>query len=247
MGGDGDDTLSFGSKIAALRVNLAAGTAVGAETGEDSFGGIETFIGGDGNDTLSFEGDTAGVTADLLGRIAFATASGIVTFESFENLAGGDGNDTLTGDMDRNEIEGGVGKDILRGQTGNDTLLGGDGEDTLIGGDGLDRLFGGAGSDVFDFDAVWESPPNPLRDVIGDFENAGADHGDQIDVSDIAAFAFIGTGSFTGTGGAELRVVQVGANTLVAGDFNGDAAADFEIQVNATSAGAFAAEDFLMV
>ncbi len=39
---------------------------------------------------------------------------------------------------------------------------------------------------------------------------------------------------------------QAGANTLVAGDFNGDAAADFEIQVNATTASAFTAEDFLL-
>ncbi len=72
------------------------------------------------------------------------------------------------------------------------------------------------------------------------------DAGDLIDVSDIAAFGFIGTGPFSGTGGAELRVEQSGANTLVAGDFNGDAAADFEIQVNATTASAFTAEDFLL-
>ncbi len=263
-GGEGEDTLSFETETDGVFVDLAFGTAVGPRTGEDSFSGIEHVIGGDGddrlvgdgennsliggagNDTLSFEHDTGGVTADLLAGTAFGNASGIDSIDGFENITGGEGSDTLSGDDGPNRLEGGGGKDILRGRVGNDTLLGGDGDDILIGGDGLDSLLGGGGQDVFDFDAVWESSPNPGRDVIGDFANPGPDAGDLIDVSDIAAFAFIGTGPFSGTGGAELRVVQVGANTLVAGDFNGDAAADFEIQVNATTASAFTTEDFLL-
>ena len=262
-GGAGNDILSFESTTDGVVVDLAAGTAFGSETGDDSIIGIENVIGGSGddrlvgdgennalgggagNDTVSFESDTGGVTVDLLAGTVFGNASGIDSIDGFENAVGGAGNDTLLGDIGGNRLEGGEGRDTIEGGTGNDTLAGGGGEDTLLGGNGLDLLFGGAGNDVFDFDAVRESSPNPGRDVIGDFDNAGLAAGDLIDVSDIGDFAFIGTGAFT-AGAAELRVEQAGANTLVAGDFNGDGVADFEIQVNDATAADFTAEDFVL-
>jgi len=262
-GGEGNDTLSFETTADGVTVDLGAGTALGAETGADSIRGIENVFGGDGddrlsgdgennvlvggegNDTVSFASDSAGVTADLLAGTVFGNESGIDAIDGFENVTGGEGNDTLSGDNGPNRLVGGGGKDVLRGRLANDTLVGGDGEDTLDGGDGLDHLFGGGGNDVFDFNAVWESPPNLGRDVIGDFENPGPADGDLIDVSDIAAFAFIGTGPFTG-GGAELRVEQSGSHTLVAGDANGDGVADFEIQVTETAATDFTADDFVV-
>lgn len=260
-GGEGNDTLSFEGTVDGVTVDLGAGAAAGTETGEDDLSGVENIVGGDGddrlsgdggnnglvggggNDTLSFENDTAGVTVDLLGGNAFGNASGVDTVADFENVTGGGGNDTLSGDHGPNGLEGGSGRDILRGRVGNDTLMGGDGDDTLIGGDGLDSQFGGEGNDVFDFASVWESPPNPGRDVIGDFADPGPGGGDVIDVSDIAAFAFIGTDPFS-SGGAELRVEQSGADTLVMGDVDGDGVADFEIQVNTSTAADFTEEDF---
>ena len=43
-------------------------------------------------------------------------------------------------------------------------------------------------------------------------------------------FEFIGSAGFSGSAG-ELRAFNAGANTYVAGDLNGDLAADFEIFV----------------
>lgn len=44
------------------------------------------------------------------------------------------------------------------------------------------------------------------------------------------AFPFIGAAAFSGTEG-ELRYVQLGANTYVQGDVNGDGVADLEIKL----------------
>ena len=71
-------------------------------------------------------------------------------------------------------------------------------------------------------------------DVITDFGDA---EGDRIHLSVVdanstlggnQAFAWLGTGAFTGTAG-ELRYEQIGGNTYVSGDTNGDGSSDFMI------------------
>lgn len=71
-GDAGSDTVSFEGVMAALRVDLAAGTASSDTTGTDSLSGIENVIGGDGDDDI--RGDSGS-----------------------NRLSGKGGNDTLTG------------------------------------------------------------------------------------------------------------------------------------------------------
>jgi serralysin len=83
-----------------------------------------------------------------------------------------------------------------------------------------------------------------LRDVIGDFE-AGVDriHLASIDANAAAsgnqAFSYIGSNAFTGVCG-QLSYVD----GIISGDVDGDAAADFEIQV--VSAPTLVANDFIL-
>jgi len=116
-------------------------------------------------------------------------------------------------------------------------LVDGPGDDVLTGGSGRDIMNGGAGADRFDFNASTESGTTfATRDQIVGFEQGS----DTIDFSTIdantarwgnQAFAFIGDDAFHGVAG-ELRQQIVNGNTIVSGDINGDAAADFQLQLN---------------
>ncbi len=134
--------------------------------------------------------------------------------------------------------------DQIFGLAGHDTLSGASGNDLIVGGIGRDTMTGGAGADRFDFDALAEmSGAAAARDVIKDFVH----NVDKLDLSTIdangdgagdAAFTFLASqgAAFTGAGG-ELRWVQVDAankaldKTIVEGDINGDAVADFQIEI----------------
>lgn len=141
-----------------------------------------------------------------------------------------------------NVIQSGAGDDVLSGFGGNDELRGGSGDDVLYGDDGSDLLIGQGGADVFvggsDADVFrigyWDSGVGIDADTIDDFEQGA----DVIDISgwdaDMAApgnqaFSLIGTQAFSGVAG-ELRYEYDGsAFTIVEGDIDGDAAADFQI------------------
>ncbi len=103
---------------------------------------------------------------------------------------------------------------------------------------GKDTLTGGAGADTFKYGSYTESRVGAsTHDTITDFSHA---QGDKIDLSLIdasvsaagnQAFAFVGTGAFTGVAG-QLHYWFQGATTIVSGDTNGDKVADFEIALN---------------
>ncbi|NJC39794.1 Ca2+-binding RTX toxin-like protein [Brevundimonas alba] len=112
-GGDGRDTVIFGASATAVAVDLAAGTARGADGLADILVSIENASGGAGNDTLSGSAEA-------------------------NTLNGGAGNDALTGLGGSDILQGSVGDDGLDGGAGDDTLTGGAGADTLNGGDGMD-------------------------------------------------------------------------------------------------------------
>jgi Ca2+-binding RTX toxin-like protein len=150
-------------------------------------------------------------------------------------LTGTSGGNTLTGTVAEDTLRGLGGIDILNGGAGADLLDGGIGNDTLIGGAGADTLVGGAGADRFVFASTADSTAS-ARDVIYDFSRADKD---RISLSDIDAnsnagrdqkFALIGTEAFSGQAG-ELRYEHSDGNTRVKGDVNGDAIADFVIEV----------------
>jgi Ca2+-binding RTX toxin-like protein len=136
-------------------------------------------------------------------------------------------------------LSGGAGVNNLLGFGGNDTLNGGAGLDGLNGGAGKDQLTGGAGQDSFVYTALSDSGITAsARDLIADFEQ-GIDH---IDLSFIDAnktnaagtndgFNFIGTNvPFTGTPG-QLHAFWSAIGQIIEGDVNGDAKADFSIEI----------------
>lgn len=99
----------------------------------------------------------------------------------------------IRGGSDDDIILGGEDNDRLWGEAGDDRLYGERGDDILNGGSGLYTLNGGQGNDVFDYDALSDSPgfeetsPRVIRDDIVGFNGRGADLGDRIDLSTIDA------------------------------------------------------------
>lgn len=193
--------------------------------------GNDTLIGGAGLDTAVFTGNAA-VTVNLSILVAQNTGHGMDTLQSIENLRSGNGNDSLTGNGAANTIEagvgsdtvnGGLGADVLWGEGGDDRLNGGDGNDTLIGGLGRDTLVGGAGNDLFRYLQADEIGLSGER--IADFQTGL----DQIDLTALGLSAVVA--SFSGTAG-ELRLsAPLAGQWLLQGDLNGDAVADFQLQV----------------
>jgi len=221
--------------------------------------GQDTFDGGRGSDTLSFYSnvDYGDITINLTTGINAGAAAGL-TLIDVENISGGSGAGvhTLTGNSQRNTLSGGdandllfgmAGNDALFGSDGNDNLNGGDGNDALYGGDGVDNLTGGAGNDIFVHELAGghtaaEGPSYHAGDIIEDFVSGE----DQIHISGLSyqedlddqitgvprtnePFLFIGTDPFTYGEKGTLRYEHVNGDTLVMGDVNGDATADFTI------------------
>lgn len=213
---------------------------------------------------LDFRATTIGIDIGLGGltRIELPLGEGRLTnVEIVEKLIGTDFNDVLrmgNAGGAGSEVRAGLGDDFVRSTTGdnrlfgeegddflatgrgNDRLEGGAGDDRLWGGRGQDVLVGGAGKDVFVF-ADGDSSASRLKaDTITDFSQEDKD---RIDLSRIDAdartvdaddsFTFIGSERFSGTAG-ELRFAQVGDQTFVTGDVDGDGKGDFQIALSGT-------------
>jgi Ca2+-binding RTX toxin-like protein len=154
----------------------------------------------------------------------------------------------LTGTVAEDTLLGLGASDFLWGGAGDDRLDGGTGNDWLIGGSGADTLIGGSGADLFIFEEMADSRPD-APDRIADFSRYQRDRIDldRVDANANAAgdqdFAFIGTAAFSGTAG-QLRFAQADGNTVVMGDLDGDALADFAIQL--TGLVNLGASDFLL-
>jgi VCBS repeat-containing protein len=175
---------------------------------------LDTDLAGDGNEDV----------------IASSSASEILAG------GGGNGNDLLFGNLGGDNISGGGGNDLIVGGGGDDILDGGADNDVLVGGLGFDMLMGGTGADRFVFENILDSTTTTW-DRINDFAEAIA--GELIDLSLIdantalggdQAFAAVNT-SFIVTANS-INWFQLGGNTFVQGDVNGDAVADFTIQLD---------------
>ncbi len=138
----------------------------------------------------------------------------------------------------------------LIGGRGNDTLVGGLGNDSFEGGGGADTLQDGSGNATYVYRAITDSLTT-YRDRVNGF-NAG----DKFDMSAIDAnantggddaFAFIGSGAFTGQAG-QLRAIAADEGlTRIEGDVTGDGLADFAIDVSLGGTGfVFQAGDFIL-
>jgi Ca2+-binding RTX toxin-like protein len=214
-------------------------------------------IGGDGNDVLNggtgADGMTGGTGDDryyadnALDSVTEQAGEGTDTvFSSVDFTLGGNverltltGSAALdgTGNGLANILQGTTSANVLDGGDGNDTLWGYGGNDTLIGGAGKDTLVGGVGNDSFVFvGGDFGGATTVTADRITDFV-AGQDKIDlsAVDANSVVggdqAFSFIGTSAFSGTAG-ELHYQQIGGNTYVSGDTNGDGLADFMVKLD---------------
>jgi Ca2+-binding RTX toxin-like protein len=164
--------------------------------------GDDIYWGDEGRDTVDYSAYTADVKADL--------GNGLLQHGSFESTQGG--NDTIFGF---------------------ENFIGGSGNDTVVASAAVNVMDGGPGSDTY----VFKSAADANGDVIKGFQP-----GDKIDLSGIDAnTGFSGNQSFVlfaGTGftaAGQLIVsheIQDGVeHTIVAGNTNSDAVADFQIDV----------------
>ena len=180
--------------------------------------GSDQIFGGNGNDFLyggrHDDGIMGGEGADI---IYGGTGNDILLGgEGFDTIFGNKGDDILEGGDDSDILHGGRHADELYGNNDSDALFGGAGTDLIDGGAGVDVLTGGGGADVFVFSNASHSAA-ASGDIVTDFV-AGVDH---IDFTSIGILNWIDNADFTGSAG-EFRWVQVGANTLLQIDLDGD-------------------------
>jgi hypothetical protein len=189
--------------------------------------------------------DQQALTVTVVNQRDGATVTGTTGGDS---ISGTSTNPALRTTNSEDNVSGRDGHDTILGLGGDDILAGDAGNDILNGGAGADRLTGGLGKDEFVYNAVGESTPG-ARDVITDFSRS---QNDKISLSGIdansqvtgnQAFAFIGAAAFSGVAG-QLRFEQIGGNTFVSGDVNGDRVADFQIEL--TGAITPVASDFVL-
>ena len=241
----------------ALRDTIDVSQAIGTQAA--SGGGNDLFIAGAAlSDNFFFDGgegsDTLSVAGDYLGGYQFQDNT-IVNVEKLA-LAGGnsyfftsaDGNvgsgQVLTVDLsalgsgDLVAFDGGAETDgnfVFLGGAGSDQFRGGQNDDAFTGGRGEDVFNGDGGADRFIYRGIKDTTV-AAPDFIAGFSHI---EGDAIDLSAIDAngnaagdgkFHFIGTAAFSHTAG-ELRFEKTGGNTFITGDVNGDAVADFQIEL----------------
>lgn len=223
-GGAGTDTISgFENAAGSAFADVLSGNAL--DNALEGGAGDDILDGNGGIDTASYAAAATRVNVDLaLVGAQNTLGAGSDTLRSIENLVGSAFFDTLRGSASANTIDAGAGNDFIVGEGG---------ADKLIGGLGRDSLSGGAGADRFIFDDGDTGRTGNTADFIHDFSQA---EGDRLALSQIdansalsgdQAFTFIGSAEFSGAAG-ELRY-EMGVDTYVFGDTNGDGFADFMI------------------
>jgi Ca2+-binding RTX toxin-like protein len=158
-----------------------------------------------------------------------AVANLLVGNGSANLLAGLDGNDRLYGGLGADRLDGGIGNDYLEGGGGQDQLTGGSGSDYFV------FRAGDSGADAASADRILDWNTGDRIAVRANDANSALS-GDQ-------AFTYLGNGAFTGVAG-QLRYEQVGGNTFISGDTNGDGVADFMIRVDGLHS--LTSDDFIL-
>ena len=236
-GGNGDDLLSGETGLDTLD------GGAGDDTFESYADGVtDTIGGGTGIDTVTYARSDRQMIVTLADEGGTGTANATASTGGFGiNFVLEDrltSIENVTGSRHNDRIQGNGGDNELKGADGSDILLGGGGEDILNGGRGQDDLTGGAGADIF---RVWDlgvgSSADEIMDFVsgtdmidfsGFFSNARANHWAS---SAQPAPDFRGSGSFSGDGEAELRIVQSNGLTRVQLDFGDGALGQNDVEV----------------
>ncbi|MBP7001501.1 M10 family metallopeptidase [Amaricoccus sp.] len=255
VGFDGDDWLEGGEGNDWLDGGVGADVMIGGAGDDfyyvDNSGDVtlEPFVAGGRDTVAAYVSHVLGQGIDDLFFVA-AGALDATGNELANRLTGNSSANVLSGLAGADRLDGGGGADRLLGAQGGDTLIGGAGDDMLSagsggdvlrGGAGGDVLIGGGGADVFDFDLAVESRPgarDELREEAGRapaFEGAGVAGGDRIDLAGIDADTTRGGDQAFHLGGGaaigRLIAVEVGGDTILRGQCDGDAAFEFELLI----------------
>ncbi|MHA4870659.1 Ig-like domain-containing protein [Duganella sp. PWIR1] len=188
-----------GNELDNVLTGNAAANKLTGNAGNDTLisggGGNDTLIGGDGDDVYVIAVGGHTVTEALNGGtdVVRTVITNYSLATNVENLIyTGTAAFTAVGNLQDNDIRGGIGNDKLDGAGGNDTLTGGLGNDTLTGGTGNDTFVLAGATGV---------------DTITDFSNSVAKGFDKLAISQ-AALA-IGNGDTVVDGGV-LRAAPGG-------------------------------------
>ena len=197
-GGGGIDRASYYSATGAVFVNLATGTATGAD-GTDLLDSIENVDGSNGfGDTLTGDGN----------------ANVLRGYGGDDLLDGGGGDDLLYGSSGNDTLDAGSGTDTLYGGSGDDRLNRGGGsslQDAYYGGSGIDTI-GTDGSGfvngvIFNLAAGYMTLNGANYEIWNGFENYDGSSG-------------TGGEDVIGTSGANRIETGSGNNNLQGGDGN---------------------------
>ena len=190
-GGAGIDTLDLSDATGPVTVDLGAGTASSADTGNDTFVNFEGASTGAGDDTIT---GTAGN----------------------DTIDSGAGNDSVTtGDGD-DSVTAGDGNDNVDTGSGDDTVDAGAGDDTVGASAGNDSFDGGAGVDTYDA----SGSTAPVTIDLANNTATGVDIGDDTVVNFEGATGGSGDDTLTGGGGDETLDGGDGNDSVGGGDGN---------------------------
>lgn len=228
---------------------------IGLDGGDRMIGGdgADILEGGLGGDFYIVGNDRSDAIIDIGGidQLRVTTGADLANYPDIEIIAllTDAGGRALFGNSLDNEVSDGGGSNLLDGREGDDDIHGGLGNDILVGGLGNDFMIGGGGADRFDFrgaDEIGTGEGWRNRDLVFDFKastdtlNLGAIDANA-ERSGNQAFRFAGLAeAFSGKAGELIYYHDISEDqftqplTIVAGDIDGDGAADFEIELRGT-------------
>lgn len=222
--------------------------------------GNYALTGGDGNDLLNIStvfNTPAFNINTTAGTLSYGAGS--MSISGFERIFTGNGSDYVLGSAIDEYFATGSGNDSVNGSAGNDTIRGGAGADSLSGGDGIDTVeyTASATGVTVRLNTSINSGGDAAGDILSGFENIfGSSFNDNLigDESSNTLAGLNGNDTLQGGAGADTLhgssgidtanyatsassiAVDLGANTALGGDAEGDTLIDIE-NVNGTAYG----------
>lgn len=215
LGEAGDDYIAGGDNVDLLAGGKDADTVLGGD-GDDVIAatiddGNDHYAGGSGSDTYDATTTSADLTVDLDAGVASSSETGEDTLTGIENVNCGSGNDTIVANDEVNTFTGGEGADTF--VFGSVAAIG-------MGSGSRDKILDFAVGDRIDLDKISDDFVDDLQDAFGDHV--------------IRRFVLIGAQeTFSQAGQMKVRYEDTndGQVTILSGNINGDADAEFELEL----------------